>query len=321
MTIAVFGSINMDLIVHTPRWPEAGETISGQAFYTVPGGKGANQAVAAARLGAAPRLIGRVGGDTFGSQLCAHLQTEGVEVAGVLADDAQPSGVALIAVDAAAQNRIIVVPGANGAVGAADLARLETALAGARVLLLQLEVPLDAVLGAARAAAGAGVPVVLDPAPVPDRLPPELLAQATILTPNEPEAAALVGFPLDGEAAIVRAGRALTARGARHVIITLGARGAYWTDGRAEVFRPGVPVAAVDTVGAGDAFNGALAVALAEGHPLDIAITWGLAAGALAVTRPGAQAALPTRAALLALLAQVRTPTHVAPAPGAEESG
>jgi ribokinase len=234
------------------------------------------------------------------------LQAEGVDTAAVVSAADQPSGVALIAVDAAAQNRIIVVPGANGAVGAADLARLEAALAGARVLLLQLEVPLDAVLGAARAAAAAGVPVVLDPAPVPARLPSELLAGATILTPNEPEAAALVGFPLDGEGAIVRAGRALVAQGARHVIITLGARGAYWTDGRAEVFRPGVPVAAVDTVGAGDAFNGALAVALAEGRPLDIALTWGLAAGALAVTQPGAQAALPTRAALLSLLAHLR---------------
>lgn len=320
MAVVVFGSINMDLIVHTPRWPVAGETVTGQTFYTVPGGKGANQAVAAARLGAPTRMAGRVGSDAFGSQLRAHLQTEGVDVAGVALDGDQPSGVALIAVDAAAQNRIIVVPGANGAVGAADLTRLEAALAGARVLLLQLEVPLDAVLGAARAAAAAGVPVVLDPAPVPDPLPGELLAQATILTPNEPEAAALLGFPLDGEAAIVRAGRALVARGAHNVIITLGSRGVYWTDGRAEVFRPGVPVAAVDTVGAGDAFNGALAVALAEGHPLDIAITWGLAAGALAVTQPGAQAALPTRAALLALLAQVRTPTHVTPTPNVEET-
>jgi ribokinase len=310
MAVVVFGSINMDLIVHTPRWPVAGETVTGQAFYTVPGGKGANQAVAAARLGAATQMVGRVGGDAFGAQLRAHLQAEGVAVTRVVPDVAQPSGIALIAVDAAAQNRIIVVPGANGAVGTADLARLETALAGARVLLLQLEIPLDAVLGAARVAAAAGVPVVLDPAPVPDRLPGELLAQATILTPNEPEAAALVGFPLDGEAAIVRAGRALVAHGARNVIITLGERGAYWTDGRAEVFRPGVPVAAVDTVGAGDAFNGALAVALAEDRPLDIAITWGLAAGALAVTRPGAQAALPTRAALLALLAQIRTLPH-----------
>lgn len=310
MAVVIFGSINMDLVVHTPRWPAAGETVTGQAFYTVPGGKGANQAVAAARLGAVTRLVGRVGGDAFGAQLRAHLQAAGVDVAGVISDADQPSGVALIAVDAAAQNRIIVVPGANGAVGGADLARLDTALTGARVLLLQLEVPLAAVLGAARAAAAAGVPVVLDPAPVPDRLPRELLAYTTILTPNEPEAAALVGFPLDGEAAIVRAGRALVAQGARQVIITLGDRGAYWTDGRAEAFRPGIPVAAVDTVGAGDAFNGALAVAQAEGRPLNIAITWGLAAGALAVTQPGAQAALPTRAALLALLAQIRTLPH-----------
>ncbi len=304
MTVLVFGSLNMDLVVQTARLPMAGETLTGQRFFTTPGGKGANQAVAAARLGAATRMIGRVGADPFGQVLRAGLQAAGVAVADVLTDAHESSGVALITVDAAGANSIIVVPGANGRVGRDEVAQLTAALGGAQVLLLQLEVPPAAVQAAAAAAHAAGVLVILDPAPVPPAgLPPDLLASVAILTPNEHEAAALVGFPLDTPAAIVRAADQLRACGAQQVVIKCGARGIYWTDGRAGGFQAALPVTAVDTVGAGDAFNGALAVALAEGRSFVEALAWGQAAGALAVTGVGAQAALPDRAALLALLA------------------
>jgi ribokinase len=307
MAVLVLGSINMDLVVRTPRWPASGETLTAHTFATAPGGKGANQAVAAARLGVPTRLIGRVGDDGFGTELRVGLQAAGVATSGIAVADGTPSGVALIAVDDAAQNRIIVVPGANGAVGAPELDRLRAALPGARVLLLQLEVPLETVVAAAQMAHAAGLTVILDPAPAPPTgLPAALYSATTLLTPNDTEAAALVGFPLDDDAAIRRAGRGLVARGAANVIITLGSRGAFWTDGRDAAFYDAVPVAAVDTVAAGDAFNGALAAALAEGQPLPEAIRWGLAAGAYAVTQPGAQAAMPDRAALLALLTPPR---------------
>ncbi|MDQ2809476.1 MAG: ribokinase, partial [Chloroflexota bacterium] len=254
MTVVVFGSINMDLVVQTPRAPVAGETLIGQRFFTAPGGKGANQAVAAARLGAVTRMVGRVGADAFGAALRDNLRAAGVDVAGVLTDAQESSGVALITVAAAGENRIIVVPGANGALDAADVGRLRTALVGARVLLLQAEVPLIAVQAAAVAARAAGVLCILDPAPVPVAgLPPDLLALADILTPNEGEAAALVDFPLDNDAAVMRAATVLHAGGARQVVITRGAAGIYWSDGTNSGFQPALPVAAVDTVGAGDA--------------------------------------------------------------------
>lgn len=304
MTVLVFGSLNMDLIIETPRVPAAGETLAGTLFFTAPGGKGANQAVAAARLGAPVAIIGRVGADPFGPVLRDGLAAAGVDVRGVVIDSQIASGVALIAVEPGGDNRIIVVPGANGTVGAADVARLAAALPGARVCLLQLEVPWLAVRAAAQAARAAGLTVILDPAPVPPGGgPPDLPALADILTPNEHEAAALAGFALDDDAAIVRAAVVLRARGAGTVIITLGARGLYWAGAAGSGFRPAPAVRAVDSVGAGDAFNGALAVALAEGRPLVEALDWGLAAGALAVQGPGAQAALPNRAALETRLA------------------
>jgi ribokinase len=194
-----------------------------------------------------------------------------------------------------------VVPGANSAVGAADLALLEAALAGARALLLQLEVPLPAVVAAARAARACGVTVILDPAPA-QTLPPELYGLVDVLTPNESEAAALVGFPLDDAAAVQRAAALLRERTGGAVVIKLGARGAYLLGEGVAVMAPARPVTALDTVAAGDAFNGGLAAGLCAELPLDQALHWGLAAGALAVTRPGAQQAMPRRHELLALL-------------------
>ena len=293
--IVVCGSINMDLVARAPRLPKPGETITGRAFFTASGGKGANQAVACARLGAPTRLIGRVGDDVFGGTLLNNLCGYGVDVSGVTIERGQSSGIAMIAVDDAAENTIIIVPGANGVIGQADVTRLEAMIDRARVLLLQLEIPMDAVIAAARLARERGVTVILDPAPARP-LPDELYMLVDVLTPNETEASALVGFALREENEVRRAGRVLLGRGARRVVIKLGSRGAYWSDGKAEQFAPAFRVEPVDTVAAGDAFNGALAVALAEELPFAEAIRWGLAAGALAVTKAGAQPSMPTRA-------------------------
>ncbi|HJZ48492.1 MAG TPA: ribokinase [Roseiflexaceae bacterium] len=300
MSVVIFGSINMDLVVRTPRLPAPGETLFGHTFFTAPGGKGANQAVACARLGAYARMIGRVGDDVFGATLCDSLRNYGVDVTNV-GVSAGPSGVAVIAVDDAAENNIIVVAGANGTIGADDLAQLERALDGATVLLLQLEVPIEAVVAAAQAARRRGVTVMVDPAPARP-LPAELYAASDIITPNETEAAALVGFAVHDQHDAERAGQALLDRGVRAAVIKMGSKGAYWTDGMRGGFAPAFRVEAVDTVAAGDAFNGGLATALDAGLPFEQAIRWGLAAGALSVTRPGAQQSMPSREELERLL-------------------
>ncbi|WP_448540524.1 ribokinase [Roseiflexus sp.] len=304
MAVVVFGSINMDLVVRTPRLPTPGETLTGHTFFTAPGGKGANQAVACARLGVPTRMVGRVGDDLFGEQLRASLRSFGVQDDGVLTTPG-PSGVALIAVDDTAENTIVIVPGANGAVSIADIPRLERALDGARALLLQLEVPIETVVAAARAAHTRGVTVILDPAPaVP--LPDELYALADIITPNEHEATTLTGIAVHDDQGAIAAARALIARGARRVALKLGARGALTADAEGEQFWSPFTVTPVDTVAAGDAFNGGLAVALSEGRSFNEAIRWGLAAGALSVTRHGAQPSMPERNEVLTLLAQER---------------
>jgi ribokinase len=305
MTVIVFGSINMDLVVRAPRLPARGETLSGDNFFTAPGGKGANQAVACARLGATTRMVGRVGGDVFGSALRESLSDNGVDVARVRVGAGGSSGVALITVDAQADNTIVIVPGANGTIGFDDVARIDPLLRDSRLLLLQLEVPLESVIAAAGVAHDHGLTVILDPAPARP-LTPELYGLVDILTPNETEAAALTGLTLDSDAAVAKAAALLQTRGARNVIIKLGGRGAYVRlVGSSEgTFRRAFKVKAIDTVAAGDAFNGGLAAALAEGRSLDEAVSWGMATGAISVTRPGAQPSMPTREEVLALLAQ-----------------
>lgn len=305
MSVVVFGSINMDLVVRTPRHPLPGETLIGRTSFTASGGKGANQAVACARLGARTRLIGRVGGDFFGTVLRDALSDNKVDISGVITDPQQPSGNAMITVDDAAENTIIVVPGANGELDAADVARLSDALTDATVLLLQLEVPMDVVVAAAQAAQDRGVTVVVDPAPA-QPLPPELYAVIDILTPNEHEAGLLVGFSLVDAKTIEQAGRVLLDRGARNVVIKLGGKGAYWTNGADARFLPPFKVEAVDTVAAGDAFNGGLAAALDSGQGLIEALSWGMATAALSVTKAGAQPSLPERDEVLRLLTQSR---------------
>lgn len=303
MTIAVFGSLNLDLVVRSPRLPLAGETVLGTDFTQVPGGKGANQAVAAARLGTPTRLVGRVGQDDFGSRLVAAVQAAGVETEGIERDSTTTTGVAAIAVAANGENHILVVPGANGNVEGGDVSRLHLALTPPRYLLMQLEIPLAAVMAAAQAAQAAGVTVILDPAPAPLEFPAPLYGWVDVLTPNQGEAAQLVGHGVDTVEAAIAAARTLQQRGTGTVIITLGALGCVAVQGETVWQVPSFAVEVVDTVAAGDAFNGALAVALGEGKSLESSLTWASAAAALTVTQPGAQPALPTRSALDSFLA------------------
>lgn len=303
MTLLVFGSINMDLVARVPRLPAPGETISGYEFFTAPGGKGANQAVAAARLQTPTKMIGRVGGDPFGLELRENLQAAGVDTATVWVDSDTSSGVAMIAVDDTAQNDIIIVPGANGRVNQEDVDRLGAHLAGARGLLLQLEVPLGPTIAAAKLARQHGVTVILDPAPALD-LPDELYAHVDIITPNEVEAGQLVGFPVRTQADGIRAASFLLAKGVKIAIVKMGALGVAYAAlpdqaGQLEAqtgFIPAFKVEAIDTVAAGDAFNGGLATALLEGQALVEAIRWGAGAGALSATKAGAQPSMPDRA-------------------------
>jgi ribokinase len=304
MSIIVFGSINMDLVARTARLPVPGETLIGRSFQMVPGGKGANQAVAAARLGVPVQMVGRVGGDSFGQDLWQGLQANGVGCDRVLIDRSTHSGVAVIAVDDASENHIIVIPGANGAVAAADVDRLQEILPQAKVLLLQLEVPLTAVIAAAKAAKQAGVTVMLDPAPAPAELPAELYPLIDIITPNQVETSQLVGFPVEDLESATRAAKILQQRGVQTVITKLGKLGALCVTANDSFQIPVFPVKAIDTVAAGDAFNGGLAAGLTEGLPLQHATTQAAAVAALSVTKAGAQPSLPTRSELQAFIAE-----------------
>ncbi len=296
--IVVVGSLNMDLVVRTGRIPAPGETVLGAGdLCRFPGGKGANQACAAARLGAAAHMVGRVGEDAFGRELLESLGRDGVDTAAVQTTAGLPTGVALIVVDAAGQNSIVVSAGANAHLTPADVDRVAPMLRAAGVVMLQLEVPLPAVLRAAEVGRQGGALVVLNPAPA-QPLPAALLSCVDVLVPNETELALLAG----GSGPVAKAARTLRTRtGIGTVVVTLGAQGALLV-GDSVAHVPAFPVTPVDTTAAGDAFVAALAVALAEGRPPVDAVRFGNAAGALAATRPGAQTALPDRAAVEAIL-------------------
>lgn len=299
--ILSLGGINMDLVTFGERLPADGETVVGQRFVTYGGGKGANQAVATARMGARSAMVGRVGDDLFGPQLVELLANAGVDTGRIGVAAGVSSGIAAISVGAGGQNRITQVLGANDTCGDAEYDAIAALLPQASALLLQLEVSVDLSRRVAETAAAQGVTVILDPGPVRP-IPPEFYHHLAVITPNETEAEALVGYPISVGDTVARAARELLTRGVGAVVITLGAQGAYWTDGAAAGYVAPFPVAAVDTVAAGDAFNGGLAVALAEGKPLPDAVRWGAAAGALAVTQVGAQDAMPPRAAVERLL-------------------
>jgi len=293
--VAVIGSANMDLVVRAARVPAPGETILGHDFATMPGGKGANQAVAAARLGADCRFVARVGDDDFGQRLLASLTAAGVNCQHVTVTEGLATGVALIVVDELGENAICVARGANGKLSPEDIDAAEPIIASARVCLLQLEIPLQTVSHAIRLAKRHNVEVIVDcaPAPAPEKVPPALF-QADILTPNQSEAQILTGEPAAGkrEARLVAA--ALAERGAKQVVLKLGERGALAFDGNHFEHVRGYRIKPVDTTAAGDAFTAALAVCRAKGMNLFDSAKYANAAGAAACLKFGAQPAMPT---------------------------
>ena len=289
MNIVVVGSLNMDLVVRTPRHPEIGETIIGTQFQTFPGGKGANQAVAAARLGGSVKMVGRVGSDGFGESLLRTVASDGVDTRFIRRDPEAATGVALITVDEAGKNTIVVASGANARLTPQDVSEAEELFKEAAVLVLQLESPLPAVTRAIELAHQYGARIVLNPAPA-QKLENKFLRSVDYLIPNQTEL-----FLLTGINSVQESIAYLHNIGVAHLIVTLGEDGSLVAE-HGQITQLGAfPVQAVDTTAAGDAFVGAFAVALTEGLDTQLASIWGNAAGALAVTRPGAQPSLPSR--------------------------
>jgi ribokinase len=301
--IIVLGGINMDLVTMSDRFPEAGETVVGKRFLTYGGGKGANQAVSAGRMGARVAMVGRVGDDVFAAPALRALVDAGVDVTTVGVTPDTSTGIAVISIDDSAQNQIIQVLGANNTCGEEEEARVLGLLDGAAALLLQLEVSVELSLRCAQAAKAKGVQVILDPSPARP-LPEAFYACCDIITPNETDAQALVGTPVTDRETAAQAAGTLLSRGIGTAIVTLGPQGAHYATAEGGEFVPTFDVEAVDSVGAGDAFNGALAVALAEGRDLAEAVRIASATGALSVTRSGAQDSMPTREEVEALLNQ-----------------
>jgi ribokinase len=296
--VVVVGSINMDLVVSAERIPMPGETVLGHGFNTFPGGKGANQAVAAARQGAAVSFIGCIGVDSFGEELLNGLKAEHIETRNMIVSEDAPSGVALITLDSSGQNSIVVASGANSQLTSRQIRQKAGIFSDADVLLLQLETPLGTMIAAAEQAKEKNVIVVLNPAPA-QPLPKELLTLVDVLVPNESETALLTGQPVETMEQVKSGALGLIAQGVASVVVTLGSRGAFLVmeDGSA-IHVPSFPVDVIDTTAAGDSFVGAFAVALAGGLSLEKAVLRGCAAGALATTRLGAQPSIPTKKAV-----------------------
>lgn len=318
--VVVVGSSNTDMVVHAAHLPKPGETILGGEFRTVAGGKGANQAVAAARLGAKVTLVARIGRDDLGDRALAGLQREHINVDHVSRDREARSGVALITVADDGENSITVAPGANASMKPVHVRRAHRAFSGCGPLLVQLETPIDTVTAAVELARRSGMPVILNPAPA-QRLPESLLRKVSILTPNETEAELLTGIRVADDASAAQAAEALRTSGIATVIITMGARGAFVVAADGARLVPGFKVKTLDTTAAGDVFNAALATALAEGKLLQDAVIFANAAAALSVTRAGAQPSAPRRAEVERLLKSASRQGAMAAAPGRRGSG
>ena len=292
--ILVVGSSNTDMVIKAAHLPRPGETILGGTFFMNPGGKGANQAVAIARLGGSVTFICKTGSDIFGHQSQQLFEEEGINTSYVFSDSGNPSGVALITVDEKAENCIVVASGANANLLPSDLAKAEEAIEQADLILMQLEVPMETVCFVADIAWQKGKKVILNPAPA-HPLPADLLRHLYLITPNETEAEMITGVKITDESSAGEAARLLSEMGVQHVIITLGSKGALiYSGGKAEMV-PALKVEAVDTTAAGDVFNGALTVALSEGRSLKEAARFACKASAISVTRVGAQSSAPYR--------------------------
>ena len=290
--ILVVGSSNTDMVINSHHLPAPGETIIGSTFFMNPGGKGANQAVAAARLGGHVTFICKTGNDIFGRQAAEIFENEGIDTAYLLEDASNPSGVALITVDDKGENTIVVASGSNGTLSRTDIEHSKNVIDNASIVLMQLEIPIDTVLFVAETARSKNVKVILNPAPACE-LPGNLLKNISIITPNEKEAEMLTGIEVNSIDSAKEAARALAAKGIETVIITLGPKGALVYDGSKFEHVKSVEVKAIDTTAAGDIFNGALAVALNEGMHLSEATSFACRAAAISVTRKGAQSSAP----------------------------
>jgi len=291
--VVVVGSLNMDLVARAERLPRAGETLAGESFATVPGGKGANQAVAAARLGASVAMIGNVGDDAYGQQLRQALLDEQVDCRAVAVCSGVSSGLALIVVDASSQNAIVIIPGGNGQLQPQSVQAFDDLLLDAEVIICQLEVPSQTVAYTLERGRELGKTVILNPAPCTGPLPPSWYASIDYLIPNESEAQALTGLPVTDLASAEFAASHLRKRGVKNVIITLGAQGALFASAQGVQHFAAPTVQPVDTTAAGDTFVGGFAAALARGVEEDEAIAFGQRAAALSVTRAGAQPSIP----------------------------
>lgn len=296
--IIVIGSMNMDMVVKTGHIPQPGETVLGGSFFMNPGGKGANQAVAVARLGGEVNFIGKMGDDIFGKQSVQLFDEEGVNTDGILSDSDSPSGIALITVDERGENSIVVAPGANAHLEPDDVRQKLDNYPDVSIFLIQLEIPMHTVEFAARYAREKGIRVIVNPAPANTAVE-ELFSSIDILTPNVKEAEMLSGITITGTESAREAALRLRSRGIGKVIITLGKDGAVLLDDSEFHHIPAPRVETVDSTAAGDVFNGALAVAVSEGRPLKDAVSFACQAAALSVTRMGAQSSIPFRNELL----------------------
>lgn len=291
--ILVIGSANMDMVIQTSHFPSPGETIIGGDFSLIPGGKGANQAVAASRLGGKVCFISQLGKDLFGNNNLDNFKKEGIDTSQIKQNDEQPSGVALITVNQEGENTIIVAPGANHFLSKKDLLKAESKFAEAEILLMQLEIPLETVLAGIKLAKKFDKKVILNPAPASD-LGEEFYKGLYLITPNETEAELLSGIKVIDEKSAYAAASELASKGVENVIITLGASGAYVFSEGFKGIIPTEKVKAIDTTAAGDTFNGALAVSLAKGKNLKSAVVFALRAATLSVQKLGAQSSIPT---------------------------